>query len=61
MSPERRLLHEELNAFNRIAVKEPCVIIITKIVWIGQMIVPHFAGYPTVDALCMGHFVQPFE
>ena len=46
MFPERRLLNEELNAFNWIAVEEMCVIIITKVVSIGQTIVTHFAGFP---------------
>jgi len=61
MFPERRLLHEELNAFKRIAVKGTCVIIVAKVVWIGQTIVTHFARFPCVDAHCVGHFVQPFE
>jgi len=61
MFPERRLLHEQLNAFNRIAVKETCVIIVAKIVWISQTIVTYFAGFPRVDAHCVGYFVEPFE
>jgi len=60
MFPERRLLPEELNAFNRIAVKGTCEIILAKVVWIGQTIVIHFAGFPRVDAHCLGHFFQPF-
>jgi len=46
MFPERRLLREELNAFNWIEVKETCVIIIMKVVWIDQTIVTHLAGFP---------------
>jgi hypothetical protein len=42
MFPECRLLHEQLNAFNRIAVKETGVIIPAKVVWIGHTIVTHF-------------------
>jgi hypothetical protein len=61
MFPECRLLHEELNAFNRIAVKETCEIIVAKVVWFGHTIVTHFAGFSTVDAYPIGHFVQPFE
>jgi hypothetical protein len=61
MFSERRLLHEELNVFNRIAVKETCVIIVAMVVLIGQTIETHFAGFPRVDAHCVGHFVQPFE
>jgi serine/threonine-protein kinase RIO1 len=61
MFPECRLLHEELNEFNIIAVKETCVIIVAKIVWIGYTIVTHFAGYLRVDAQCTGHFVPRFE
>jgi len=61
MFPERRLLHEEFNAFNRIAVKETSVIIVTKVVWIGQIVLTHFARFPKVGAHCVGHFVQPFE
>jgi len=55
------MLHEELNALNRIAVKEMCGIIVVKVVWIGQMIVTHFAGFPRVDAHLVGHFVQSFD
>jgi len=61
MFPEHRLLHEELNAFNRIAVEETCVIIVAKVVWIGQTIITHFAGFPRVDGHRVGHFVQHFE
>jgi hypothetical protein len=61
MFPERRLLHEALNAFNRIVVKERCVNIVVKVVWIGQTIVTNSAGFPRVDAHCVGHFVQPCE
>jgi hypothetical protein len=61
MFPERRLLHEELNEFNMITVKETCVIIIAKVVCIGQMDVIHFAGFPRVDSHWVGHFIQPFE
>jgi len=32
MFPERRLLHEELNAFHKIAVKEKYVIIVATVV-----------------------------
>ena len=61
MFPECRLLDEELNAFNKIAVEEVCVIIVTKVVWIGQMIVTHFARFRRVDAHCVRHFVEGFE
>ena len=61
MFPERRLLHEDLNAFNRIAVKETCVIIITKVVWFGQTIVTHFAQCPLLTAYLLGYLIQPFE
>jgi len=61
MFPERRLFHQEPNTFNRIAVKETRVIIVAKVVWIAPMLVPHFAGFPKVDAHHAGHFIQPFE
>jgi hypothetical protein len=61
MFPERRLLHEELNAFNTIVTKEMCVIILRKVVWIGQTIVTHFAAVPRIDAHRIGHFVEPFD
>jgi len=61
MFPERRLLHKELNAFNRIVVKEMCIIIIVKVVWFGQTIVTHTARFPRVDAYRIEHFIQPFE
>jgi hypothetical protein len=61
MFVERRLLHEDLNAFNTIAVKQTCAIIIAKVVWISKTIVTHFAGFSRVDAHCVGHCVPPFE
>jgi len=61
MFPELRLLHEELNAFNRIRVKEQCVIIIAKIVSISHAIVIPSDRYPRVDAHCVACFVQHFE
>jgi len=61
MFPENRLLHEELNAFNRTVVKKIYVIIVAIVIWIGQTIVSQFAGFPQVDAHCIGHFVSPFE
>ena len=61
MFPKCGLQHEKLNEFDRIAVKEMCVTIVAKVVWIGEMIVTKFAGFPRVDAHCLGHFVQPCE
>jgi hypothetical protein len=61
MFPDSRLPHDELNAFNRIAVNEACVSIVAKVVWISQMIVTHIAGFPRVDAHRVGHFVQPVQ
>ena len=61
MFPECRLLPEELNAFNRIAVKPTCVIIVAKVVWICQTIETNFATFPRVDAHRVGHFIQHFE
>jgi len=57
MFPEHRLLNEQLNTFNRIVVTETCIIVVTKVVWIGQMIEIHFAGYPTFNPHRIGHFV----
>jgi len=53
--PERGLLHEALNAINRIAVKETWVIIVAKVVWISQTIVTHVARYPRVNGHHVGH------
>jgi len=61
MFPEHRLLLEELNAFSRNAEKVTCVSIVAKVVWIGQMIVTHFAGFPSLDTQCAGQCVQPVE
>ena len=61
MFPERRLLHEELDALNRIMMKETCVVIVAKVAWIGQTIVTHFAQFPRVDAHSVEHFIQSFE
>jgi len=41
MFPEGRLLHNDLNAFYRMAVKEMCAIIVAKGVWPGQTIETH--------------------
>jgi len=43
--PERRLLHEELNVSNRIVVRETCVIVFVKFVWISQMTKTHFVDF----------------
>jgi len=59
--PECRVLHEKHNGCTSIAVKEMCVIIIEKVVWIGQMIGMYFAGFPWVDAHWIGHFVESLE
>jgi hypothetical protein len=61
MFPERRRLHEELNAFSRIAVKEIYVIIVVNVVWIGSTMVTHYAAFSRVDAHRIGHFVEPFK
>jgi hypothetical protein len=47
MFSERRLLHEKVNQFNRIAVKELCVIIVMKVVWISHTIVTHISNNPS--------------
>jgi len=59
--PECTQLHEELNAFNRIAVNKTCIIFITTVHWIGQMIVTHFAGFAKLNAHWIGHFLQLVE
>ena len=61
MFPECRLLDEKLNAVNRIAVEETCLIIVVMVVCIGQTIVSQDPSFPRVDVYCVGHFVQPFE
>jgi len=61
MFPERSPLHEELNEFIWIAVNAMCLIIVAKVVWIGQMIVTQFARFPIVDAHRIEHFVQPLK
>jgi hypothetical protein len=38
-----------------------CVIIVAKVVWIGETIVTHFAWYSRVNADRVEHFLQPFE
>jgi len=57
MFPERNMLHDKLNAFNRIVPTESSVIIVEKVVWSRQTIVAHFAGFPRVDGNRVGHFV----
>jgi hypothetical protein len=61
MFSEHRLLEEELNALNRIAVQETCIIMVAKVFCIGKMIVTHIAGFPRVKAHHVGHFVETFE
>jgi len=61
MLPECRLLHEVLSAFNRIIVKEIFVIIVAKVVWIGQTIITDFAGFPIVDAYRIEYFDESLE
>jgi hypothetical protein len=46
MFSECKLVQEELNALNRIAVKEICVIIVAKVVLIGQTILTQIAQFP---------------
>jgi hypothetical protein len=58
---ECRLLQEELNGLNNIAVKETDVIMIAKVDWIRQTIVTQFARFQCLDGYCIGDFVQPFE
>jgi hypothetical protein len=54
-------LHEGLNAFSRMGVKEMCVVILVKVVWIGQTILTMCATFPRVDGDCVGDFIQPLE
>jgi len=61
MFPEPRLSHEGLKAVNGIGVKGTWVLIVAKIIQIGQSILPQFAPFPRVDAHCVGHFIQSFE
>jgi hypothetical protein len=61
MFTECRLLHHEINVFSGIAVKEIHVIIVMKIVLMGQTIVKCPAPFRIVDAHCVGHSVQTFE
>jgi hypothetical protein len=58
---ECRLLHVTLSALNRIGANAACVINVTNVVWIGQMIITHDAGCPRLDAYRIGHFVHPFD
>jgi hypothetical protein len=39
--------------------KENCVSIVVKVVWIGQIFVAPFAGFPSLDAQWVRHFIQP--
>jgi hypothetical protein len=55
------VLHDQLKAFSLIAVKETCVIIIAKVVWIGPTIPTYIATFSRVDAHWVGHFVHPVE
>jgi len=59
--PERRLLHEDLSALNRIAAKQTCGITLMMVVWSGKLIVTHFAWIPTCDAHRVWQFIHPFK
>jgi len=61
MFPDNTLFHVEMNAFNRITENETRVIIMTIVVWIGQIIVTRFGGFPRVNAQWVVLFIQPFE
>ena len=61
MFPECRLLHQELNAHNRIAVMEKCGIIITKVFRIHQTRITACAPFPTVNIYHICHGIEPFE
>jgi len=50
MFHKRRLLQEKLNTLNRIAVEEPCVIIVAKVISIVEIFVIHFTWYAGVNA-----------
>jgi hypothetical protein len=52
---------EALNALNRIAVKEICVIIVAKVVLIGQTILTQVAQFPCIVVQHVGQFVKSFE
>jgi hypothetical protein len=61
MFTERLLISHKLNVSYTSAVKELCVIIVMKIVWMGQMILTHFVRFPDVNAHYLDHLAQPFE
>jgi hypothetical protein len=61
MFPQHSQSCEELNIFNRIAVKETCVSIVLNVVLIGQIIVTHIAGFDRVTPHWIGYFIQPIE
>ena len=61
MFPQHRQMHEEIDAFNKITVKETCVIKFVKVVWIGTTIVTHFARFSRVHSNCVGQLTQHFE
>lgn len=61
MFPKGRLLHEQLNAFNRIAVEEIRTIVITKVGWIDRTILTNFEQLQGVDGHPARNFVQPFD
>jgi ABC-type arginine transport system ATPase subunit len=61
MFPECRLLDEKLDPFNRIALKESCVINFQKVVRISEVIVTHFVQVARAEAHCVGYIIEPFE
>jgi len=56
MFPECRLMCTELNALNRIAVDEQCVIIIVRGVLIGLIITTDCVQFPMVDGIALDSF-----
>jgi hypothetical protein len=61
MFPECRLFHEELNACYRITEIQTSVIIVTKVVGIGQTIATQATACPVVHAHCAGDLMRPVE
>jgi len=61
MFPQHRLLHEEFNAFSKMAVNKTFLIIVAEVFLIGQTILTHFAQFPRVNTHRIGHFLQSSE
>jgi hypothetical protein len=55
------LLHDEINGLNTILGNETGVIMVVKVVWIGQTMVIQYVWFSRVNSHRIGYFIHPFD